>query len=368
MGKIAFIGAGSRGFAKQLIMDILTRPALAEGSVSLMDVSQEYVDITAALAAKIVKQLNLPTKIEATTDRRRALDGADYVISTIRPTGIDTRTESILIAEKYGVMQVVGGETGASAMECAIKYLPRLLEIVRDIEELCPDALFLHYSNPTPILSWAINKVTPVRSIGMCHSVQGTAEELTHYIGAPIEETGHWVAGVNHQAWFLRFEWNGEDAYPLLREKMADAEIYEQDIVRFEMMKHFGYFITESSHHNSEYVPYFRKNRELIDRYSNKRGRSCRGSAVRDGERPLHQAQGRAGRRAERGGLRQCAVGDRARRGVRLGHLQRHREQRAVPLQRQCDQQRADHQSAARLRCRGALSCRQHGGASLSCG
>ena len=273
MGKIAFIGAGSRGFAKQLMMDILTRPALAEGTVSLMDVNQEYVDITAALAAKMVKQLNLPTRIEATTDRRRALDGADYVISTIRPTGIDTRTQSILIGEKYGVLQVVGGETGASAMECSIKYLPRLLEIVRDMEELCPDALFLHYSNPTPILSWALNKVTPIRSIGMCHSVQGTAEEIADYIGAPIEETGHWVAGVNHQAWFLRFEWNGEDAYPLLREKMADPEIYEQDIVRFEMMKHFGHFITESSHHNSEYVPYFRKNRELIKRYSNKRGR-----------------------------------------------------------------------------------------------
>ena len=185
MGKIAFIGAGSRGFAKQLMMDILTRPALAEGTVSLMDVSQEYVEITAALTAKMVSQLNLPTRIEATTDRRRALDGADYVISTIRPTGIDTRTESILIGEKYGVMQVVGGETGASAMECAIKYMPRLLEIVRDMEELCPNALFLHYSNPTPILSWALNKVTPIRSIGMCHSVQGTAEELARYIGAP---------------------------------------------------------------------------------------------------------------------------------------------------------------------------------------
>jgi alpha-galactosidase len=240
-----------------------------------MDVGQEYVDVTAAIAQKIAKQLDVPTNIESTTDRRRALEGADYVISTIRPTGIDTRTESILIGQKYGVLQIVGGETGASAAECAIKYMPRLLEIVRDMEDVCPDALLLHYSNPTSMLSWALNQVTPIRSIGMCHSVQGSAQELAHYIGAPFGETGHWVAGVNHQAWFLRFEWNGVDAYPLIRERMEDPEIYEQDIVRFEMMKFFGYFITESSHHNSEYVPYFRKNRELVRRFTNRRGYSA---------------------------------------------------------------------------------------------
>ena len=153
-----------------------------------------------------------------------------------------------------------------------MKYIPLLLEIVRDMEQVCPDALFLHYSNPTSILPWALNLVSPIRSIGMCHSVQGTARALADYIGAPFEETGHWVAGVNHQAWFLRFEWNGKDAYPLLWEKMEDPDVYERDIVRFEMMKFFGYFITESSHHNSEYVPYFRKNRELIRRFTNKRG------------------------------------------------------------------------------------------------
>lgn len=272
MAKITYIGAGSRGFAKKLLMDMLTRPALAEGTIALMDISQEYLEITTALARKMVKQLEVPTNIESTTDRKRALDGADYVVSTIRPTGIDTRTESILVGEKYGVYQAVGGETGLSAAEGALKYMPRLIEIVRDMETVCPEALFLHYSNPTSILPWALGLASPIRNIGMCHSVQGTAQQLAQYIGAPYEETEHWVAGVNHQAWFLRFEWNGKDAYPLLREKMADPEIYEQDLVRFEMMKFFGYFLTESSTHNSEYVPYFRKNKELIQKYSNKRG------------------------------------------------------------------------------------------------
>ena len=272
MAKIAYIGAGSRGFAKHLLMDIMTRPALAEATIALMDVEQEYLDISTALAMKIGRQLGVPTKIESTTDRRRALDGAAYVISTIRPSGIDTRNEGIQIGTKYGVQQIIGGESGLSGAEGAIKYMPLLLEIVRDMEEVCPDALFLHYSNPTSILPWALNLASPIRSIGMCHSVQHTAQTLASYIGVPYEETGHWVAGVNHQAWFLRFEWKNRDAYPMLWEKMQDPTVYEQDVVRFEMMKFFGYFLTESSVHNSEYVPYFRKNRELVERFSNRRG------------------------------------------------------------------------------------------------
>ena len=272
MANITYIGAGSRGFARQLLMDIMTRPALAEATIALMDVGQEYLDRTTALARKMAGQLKIPINIESTTDRRQALDGADYVISTIRPSGIDTRNDSIRIGMKYGVQVIIGGESGLSGAEGAIKYMPLLLEILRDMEEVCPDALFLHYSNPTSITPWALNLASPIRSIGMCHSVQGTAMQLAGYIGAPFDETGHWVAGVNHQAWFLRFEWNGKDAYPLLWERLQDPDVYERDIVRFEMMKFFGHFITESSVHNSEYVPYFRKNPELVERFTNKRG------------------------------------------------------------------------------------------------
>ena len=272
MAKITYIGAGSRGFARQLLMDIMTRPALAESTIALMDVEQEYLNRSASLARKMATQLGIPAQIESTTDRRQALDGADYVISTIRPSGIDTRNDGIRIGMEYGVQVVIGGESGLSGAEGVIRYMPLLLEILRDMEEVCPDALFLHYSNPTSITPWAVNLASPIRSIGMCHSVQGTAEQLAGYIGAPFEETGHWVAGVNHQAWFLGFDWNGRDAYPLLRERMQDPDVYERDIVRFEMMKFFGYFVTESSLHNSEYVPYFRKNSELVEGFSNRRG------------------------------------------------------------------------------------------------
>ena len=153
-----------------------------------------------------------------------------------------------------------------------MRYIPVMLDICRDMEDLCPDAWFLHYANPTTTVPWAMNLASPIKSIGLCHSVQGTAMELAHYLGAPFEETGHWVAGVNHQAWFLRFEWNGEDAYPLLWEKMEDPAIYEQDRVRWEMMKYFGHFLTESSYHNSEYVPYFRRTPEMIARFAPKVG------------------------------------------------------------------------------------------------
>ena len=272
MAKIAYIGAGSRGFAKRFLMDIMTRPALAKGTVALMDINQENLDLTTALAKKMAKQLRVPTKIESTTDRRCALEGANYVISTVLLYGIDVHDQVLQIARKYGVDQVVGCTTGPGAAFLAMRYMPFLMELLKEMEELCPDALFIHYSNPTTSVPWALNLASPIRSIGLCHSVQGTAQTLARYIGAPYEETGHWVAGVNHQAWFLRFEWKGEDAYPLLWKAMEDPEIYEQDIVRFEMMKYLDYFVTESSAHNSEYSPYFRKNRELIEHFTNKRG------------------------------------------------------------------------------------------------
>ncbi len=276
MAKIALIGAGSRGFAKGFLMDIMTRPALAACALALMDNNQERLDVITTLAQKMARQLDVPIKIESTLDLRPALDGADYVISIIRPPGVDSKEEPLQIAKKYGVDQAVGCTSGPNGVFTALKYMSPLLEIVKTMEEVCPEALFLHYSNPTTSLPWILNLISSVRSIGMCHSVQGTAMQLARYIGAPYEETGHWVAGINHQAWFLRFEWQGEDAYPLVWEKMADPEIYERDIVRFEMMRYFGYFLTESSTHNSEYVPYFRRSPDLIERFRNKRGPGAR--------------------------------------------------------------------------------------------
>jgi alpha-galactosidase len=273
VAKITYLGAGSTGFAKRFISDTLTRPALAEGTAVLMDISQENLDLMTALAKKMAQQLDAPITIESTSDRRRALDGADYVVATIRePGGLEMNIIERRISMKYGVDQAVGCTSGPGGVFRLLRFMPLMTGVLRDMEELCPDALLLHYCNPTSIVPWALNLASPVQSVGLCHSVQHTAQTLARYIGAPYEETGHWVAGVNHQAWFLRFEWNGEDAYPLLWEKMADPEVYQQDVVRFEMMKYFGHFLTESSYHNSEYVPYFRKNPELIERFTPKVG------------------------------------------------------------------------------------------------
>jgi alpha-galactosidase len=268
MVKIAYIGAGSVGFGLDFVKDILTRPALANGNLALMDINQGNLDIISTLAKKIAKQLRVSAKIEPTTNRRRALEDADYVINTVLLHGHEVRAREMEIARKYGVDQAIGCTTGPAGVFRALREIPFELDICHEMEELCPDALLLHYANPTSIVPWAMNVASRIKSIGMCHSVQGTIRDLANYIGAPYEETGHWVAGVNHQAWVLRFEWNGKDAYPLLWEAMKKPEIYKQDMVCFELMRYFGYFLTESSIHNSEYVPYFRKNQELIEQYA----------------------------------------------------------------------------------------------------
>ena len=353
MPRITYIGAGSTGFGKRFIADILQRPALADGTLTLMDINQEALEVMAALAKKIARQLDVPTRIEATTDRSRAIEGADYVISTVLLHGLQARMVEHRIMQKYGVDQAVGCTSGPGGVFHALRYIPVMLDICKEMERLAPDGLFLHYANPTTIVPWALNVASKTRSIGLCHSVQGTAMQLAGYLDIPYEETGHWVAGVNHQAWFLRFEHKGQDLYPAFREAMQKPEIYAKDMVRFEMMKYFGYFITESSYHNSEYVPYFRKNQELID-------------ALRPEGRTLGQPAdlqrdvgGRAPRATAGGGLRGCAGADREDRVLRRDHGC-DRDQRAVPLQRQRHEHRADHQPALLL-CGSPLPGRQHG-------
>lgn len=273
MAKITLIGAGSTGFAKPFLADIMSRPALAASTVSLMDVDERRLAVTEALARKMTRQLKAPTRIEASTDRRRALDGADYVVSVVLLHGIEPYEHAFNATLRHGVNITIGCTTGPCGVFMFLRYVPYQRSITKDMMELCPDCLYLHYSNPTTMVPWYVNLVAPrLRSVGMCHSVQHTAAQLAGYIGAPLAETRHWVAGVNHQAWFLRWEWNGKDAYPLLREAMRRPEVYEADIVRFEMLKAFGYFLTESSVHNAEYVPYFRRTKADIERFTNRRG------------------------------------------------------------------------------------------------
>jgi len=273
--KVALIGAGSHVFARRLITDLLSYSELRDSTISLMDVDPEALGLTTSFARRLVGQWGFPTRIEATTDRRQALEGAGYVVVSIRVGGIAANRLDIQIPAKYGVKQGIGDTLGPGGVFYGLRHIPVLLDICHDMERLCPDAWLINYTNPMAMLCWAMNDYSRVKTVGLCHSVQGTAAELARYIGAPYEEVSYWVAGINHMAWFLEFRWRGRDAYPLLWEAFKDPELYSRpdahwagpDIVRVEVFKALGYFNTESSQHLSEYVPYFRKRPELFERF-----------------------------------------------------------------------------------------------------
>jgi len=267
MVKITFIGAGSVVFARRLISDILYHPELRDCTISLMDINAERLDMIRKLTQLIVSRYAPKAKVESTLNRREALKDSDYVIIMIQVGGLEAFELDVTIPLKYRVNQEVGDTIGPGGVFRGLRTIPVLLDICRDMEDLCPDALLVNYANPMAINCWALNKASRIRNVGLCHSVQGTAMQLARYISVPFENVSYWVAGINHQAFFLEYKYKGEDAYPLIREASKKKEVYEQDKVRFEMMKYLGYFITESSHHLSEYVPYFRTTEERRKKY-----------------------------------------------------------------------------------------------------
>jgi alpha-galactosidase len=275
MVKIAIIGAGSHVFARRLITDILSYPELQHSNLSLMDINPERLQRITAFANKLITQQQLPTRVETTTNQRIALEHADYVIVSIRVGGSDVNRLELQIPAKYGIIQGVGDTIGPGGVFYGLRHIPALLNICQDMDELCPRAWLLNYTNPMAMICWAMNDYTTIRNVGLCHSVQGTANDLARYLGASHKDLEYWVAGINHMAWFLRLHWRGNDAYPTLRERFQDPTVYSNptahwagpDIIRVEIFKAFGYFNTESSQHMSEYVPYFRKRPELFEKY-----------------------------------------------------------------------------------------------------
>jgi len=275
MSKFVIIGAGSHVFSRNLITDLLSFDELRKCTITLMDIDEKRLGLMNAFARKLISENGLATKVESTTDRRSALDGADYVVVSIRVGGYGANKLDIGIPAKYGIRQGVGDTIGPGGVFYGLRHIPVILDICHDMEGICPEALLINYTNPMAMICWAINDYTPIKNVGLCHSVQGTAGELARYLGATPDDISYWVAGINHMAWFLELKLHGEDAYPLLREKFEDPEVYSRpdahwagaDIVRAEIFKAFGYFNTESSQHMSEYVPYFRKSPELLERY-----------------------------------------------------------------------------------------------------
>ena len=265
MTKVTFIGAGSMVFATNLVGDILSFPELADSTISLMDIDEHRLDQTREIAEAMVENEGLDATVEATTDRVEALEGADYVLSMINVGGTEPFENEIRIPESYGVEQAIGDTLGPGGIFRGLRTIPTLLDIASDMAEVCPDALLMNYTNPMSILCQTLFEATAVDTVGLCHSVPHTATAIADYVGVPRDELEYWVAGVNHVAWFIEARHDGESVYPALHEAAADPATYERDTVRFEMFDHFGYFPTESSHHMSEYVPYFRTDEATIE-------------------------------------------------------------------------------------------------------
>jgi len=265
--KIAFIGAGSLTFTRNLARDILTFPLLKDATLALMDIDSERLGFAQRSVQRIIDLGSYPAKVEATLDRVEALRGADAVLTTILVGSTEVWRGDIEIPEKYGVDLCVGDTRGPAGIFRALRTIPVMLDIARDVERYAPDAIFLNYTNPMAMNCRAVQRESSIRVTGLCHSVQGTAMMLARWIGAPFDEITYTCAGINHLSWYLDYEWNRQDAYPLIREAVKRPEVYNEEIVRNEMFLHLGYYVTESSGHNSEYNWWFRKRPELIEKY-----------------------------------------------------------------------------------------------------
>ena len=268
MKRFTFIGAGSLQFTSSCIRDLLTFPAFSESEFVLMDTNVDNLKNIEKVVKKIIEKMNCPKcKIVTTMDRREALMGADGVLCTVFNGDIDIWQYDILIPKKYGVDINVGDTRSVSGIFRALRNIPLMLDICKDIEECCPNAVFLNYTNPMSMLCGAMQKHANVEVTGLCHSVQGTIKMLSEWLKVPYEEIVYKCMGVNHQAFYTILEHNGEDLYPRLRELMNDPEFLNKEQVRNEMFLKLGYYVTESSGHNSEYNQWFRKRPDLIEKY-----------------------------------------------------------------------------------------------------
>jgi alpha-galactosidase len=268
MPKVAMVGAGSAVFARQIITDILAIVGLDRGVFALVDVDPVRLELARQIAERLVELSGKDWTVEASTDRLEVLRETDYVVNSIEVAGLKHVRHDYDIPLTYGIDQCIGDTIGPGGIFKALRTGPAWLDIVADVERVAPRAIVLNHTNPMSILTLAAARATGLTVIGLCHSVQGTSRLLAEYLDIPYEELDWRCAGINHNAWFTKLEHQGTDLYPLLRERAARPEVYERDPVRFEVMLHLGCFVTESSGHFSEYVPYFRKRPDLLKKYT----------------------------------------------------------------------------------------------------
>ncbi|HVO38736.1 MAG TPA: alpha-galactosidase [Spirochaetia bacterium] len=272
MARIAMIGAGSLVFCKTLLSDFLATPALAGSEYRLMALTHKRLDKMRDFTERMIRDNGVTATVTATTDRREAMKGADYVVVMIQVGGVDAFQLDYEIPMKFGVDNCIGDTMGPGGIFRAQRHIPALLEIAAEMRELCPKALLLNYANPMAMCCWALGTVGGLRFVGLCHGVQTTMDLIASYVGAKKEEIDFVAAGINHMAWFLRLEKDGKDLYPLLKANFEKPGFYANEKVRGEVMRHFGYFMTESTGHLSEYLPYFRKNKKALELYCDEPG------------------------------------------------------------------------------------------------
>jgi len=272
MAKIVLIGAGSVIFSKHIISDCLSYPELRDSEFALFDISESRLKTAELMAKHVAKAWNANPKIVATSDPVEALTGADYAVNMIQVGGYEPCTVTDFeIPKKYGLRQTIADTLGIGGIFRSLRTIPVMLKYARIMEEVCPDVTFLNYVNPMAMNTWAVLKATKIKTVGLCHSVQGSHHHLCTAIGVDPKEVNFTCAGINHMAFYLTLEHNGEDIYPRIREIVNSGEYYpEWDRVRLSVMKKIGYYITESSEHFSEYVPWFIKSGQpdLIEKYN----------------------------------------------------------------------------------------------------
>jgi alpha-galactosidase len=271
MTKITFIGAGSTVFARRLLTDLLSFPELAGCEIALTDINPERLRTSEIVAHKVAEALGARPTVTATTDRRAALDGAAYALCMVQVGGYRPATViDFEVPKRFGLRQTIADTLGIGGIMRGLRTIPVLLKLARDMEAVCPDVTFLQYVNPMAMNCWALNRATRIKTIGLCHSIPNTAGELAKDMGVPAEALSYRVAGINHMAFFLTLAVDGCDAYPRLRQVVAEGRVPELNQVRYDMFQRLGYFVTESSEHFSEYVPWYikRDRPDLIERFN----------------------------------------------------------------------------------------------------
>lgn len=272
MSKITFLGAGSTVFAKNVLGDCMLVPALEGFEFALFDIDEQRLSDSENMLKNLKESLNKNIQIKAYADRKEALKGAKYVINAIQVGGYKPSTViDFEIPKKYGLRQTIADTVGIGGIFRNLRTIPVMLDFAKDMEEVCPDALFLNYTNPMAVLTGVMNRFTHIKTVGLCHSVQVCTKELLTSLGMDPDGVQEKIAGINHMAWLLEVKRNGVDLYPEIKRRAKEKQKTKHtDMVRFELMDKFGYYVTESSEHNAEYHPYFIKSRypELIEKYN----------------------------------------------------------------------------------------------------